>query len=81
MFYGTTGVFEAISTGQSDGIVAQGDIIEISDGIKANIKKDEPEESYRVLGMFHTSENPKKSLPDNKKTKEKIKEFLNRKGE
>ena len=73
MFYGTTGVFETIATGQSDGIVAQGDIIEISDEINTNIKKGEPEESYRVLGMFHTSENPKKSLPDNKRTKEKIK--------
>jgi len=31
--------------------------------------------------MFHTSENPKSSLPDNKKTKEKIKKFLNRKGD
>ena len=81
MFYGTTGVFEAITVGQSDGVVAQEDIMRISDGINTNIKKGEPEEPYRVLGLFHTSENPNKSLPDNKRTKEKIKNFLNREGD
>ena len=78
MFYGTLGFAELLASGESDGIVAKNDIIEISNGINGKIKKEEPEESYRVLGMFHTSEDPKSSLPDNKRTKEKIKNFLNK---
>ena len=77
MFYGILGVKEAVAYGESDGIVAKGDILEISGGINANIQKEEPQESYRILGMFHTSDNPSSSLPDNIRTKTDIKKFLN----